>query len=185
MAKSGDVIENPLTGERFVVHKSAGETGGEYVLGEMYFAAHAVGPPEHVHPILEERFKVVSGTLNVSVGGEERTVTEGEEVIVPRGTPHRFWNDSEEEVRFEGEIRPALRLETFLETAFGLARDGKTNAHGMPNLLQAAVIMQEYSDEVHLAAPPLAVQKVLFGILAPIGRLLGYRARYPQYSGEE
>ncbi len=185
MAKSGDVIDNPLSGERFVVHKSASETGGEYVQGEMYFAAHAAGPPEHVHPKLEERFKVVSGTLNVSVGGEERMVTEGEEVIVPRGTPHRFWNDSEEEVRLEGEVRPALRMETFLETMFGLARDGKTNSNGVPSLLQAAVIMSEYSDEVYLAQPPLAVQKVLFGILAPIGRLFGYKARYPQYSGEE
>jgi len=29
------------------------------------------------------------------------------------------------------------------------------------------------------------VQRVLFGLLAPIGKLLGYKARYPEYSGPE
>ena len=185
MAKSGDVIENPLSGERFVVHKSASETGGEYIQGEMHFASHAAGPPEHVHPKLEERCKVVSGTIRVSVGGRERKVTEGEEIVIAAGTPHRFWNDSDTDARFLAEIRPALRMETFIETIFGLARDGKTNSSGAPSLLQAAVLMSEYSDEVYLAQPPLVIQRIVFGILTPIGRLFGYKAQYPQYSGEE
>ncbi len=32
---------------------------------------------------------------------------------------------------------------------------------------------------------PLFVQRVLLGLLAPIGKLLGYKARYPEYSGPE
>lgn len=184
MAKTGDVIDNPLSGERFVVRRSAGETGGELIEGDMHVAPHAEGPPEHVHPVQEERFKLVSGTLNVRAAGQERIVAEGEEIVIPPGTPHRFWNDSDSEAVFHAEVRPALRLETFLETVFGLARDGKTNRQGMPNPLQAAVLMREYSDEVRLASPPVAVQNVLFGALAPIGRMLGYKARYSQYSGE-
>jgi MYXO-CTERM domain-containing protein len=32
---------------------------------------------------------------------------------------------------------------------------------------------------------PLFVQRVLLGLLAPIGKLLGYKARYPEHSGAE
>jgi hypothetical protein len=61
-------------------------------------------------------------------------------------------------------------------------RDGKTDEKGFPNLLQGAVMLKEYEDEYRLARPPLPVQKMLLAVLAPVGRLLGYRARYPHYS---
>jgi hypothetical protein len=51
--------------------------------------------------------------------------------------------------------------------------------------LQWAVISREYEDELYLASPPLLVQRVRFGLLATIGKLLGYKARYPAYSGAE
>jgi hypothetical protein len=76
-------------------------------------------------------------------------------------------------------VEPASRMESFLETIYGLAHDGRTNAKGMPNPLQLAVFSQAYFDVNHVARPPLAVQRVLFGILAPIGRLLGYRPDHP------
>ena len=42
------------------------------------------------------------------------------------------------------ELRPPLRFETLFETAFGLARDGKTTKQGMPkNPLQPAVLVDE------------------------------------------
>jgi hypothetical protein len=52
---------------------------------------------------------------------------------VPAGTPHRFWNAGESELRFVCEIRPALQFESLLETMFSLAADGKTGRKGMPN----------------------------------------------------
>src|SRR5829696_2332119 len=64
----------------------------------------------------------------------------------------------------------------------GLGRDGKTNEEGSPRLLQGAVMLEEFEDEYRLARPPLPVQKTVLAVLAPIGRLLGYRARYARYS---
>jgi len=61
-----------------------------------------------------------------------------------------------------------------------LARDGKVNQNGRPNLLQSAVLACVYRQEWRLARPPYGIQVVLFGVLAPIGRLLGYRASYPR-----
>lgn len=185
MAKAGDVIDNPLTGERFVVHKSAGETNGELLEGDVHVAAHAAGPPDHVHPVCEERFKMISGRMRIKIDGEQRTVAAGDEVVISPGTAHKFWNDGEEEAAFHLEVRPALRVEVFLETLFGLARDGKTSKSGEPNLLQVAVLMREYSEELRAAFPPPIVQTALLGVVAPIGRLFGYKARYPEYSGEE
>ena len=72
----------------------------------------------------------------------------------------------------------------FFETFFGLAKDGKTNSRGLPNLLSMAVLMREYEGEVRLARPPFAVQRALFGPLAVLGRSLGYRGWYPEYTAE-
>jgi hypothetical protein len=77
-------------------------------------------------------------------------------------------------------------MEEWFETFFGLQKDGKINPkRGLPNPLQWAVISREYEDEIYLASPPLLVQRVRFGLLATIGKLLGYKARYPGYSGAE
>ena len=107
-------------------------------------------------------------------------------MVVPLGVPHNFWVVGDEwgEIRFE--FRPALRTAEVFETLWGLIRDGKVDRKtGRPNLLQGAVLLSEYRDEYALVHPPRPVQTVVFGILAPVGRLLGYRARHPYpYSGE-
>jgi hypothetical protein len=92
-------------------------------------------------------------------------------------------NAGSEEAHVIWQTRPALKTEALLETFWGLARDGKTNTKGVPNLLHAAVLMREYQDEFRLTQPPLAIQKVFIGMLAPIGTLFGYKGRYPEYSG--
>lgn len=63
----------------------------------------------------------------------------------------------------------------------GLAQDGKTNARGMPNLLQAALFAQEFEDVMYFTRPPRPVQKLLFAVLAPVARALGYKGSYPEY----
>jgi hypothetical protein len=61
-----------------------------------------------------------------------------------------------------------------------LSRDGKTNKAGAPkNPLLLALILREYEDEIYFVRPPLFVQRVIFGALARVAHLLGYRAEYP------
>ena len=74
-----------------------------------------------------------------------------------------------------------MNTEHLLETITGLATKGKVNAKGMPPLPQLALIALHYFDVLRLAKPPLSVQKALFGILAAVGRLLGYKAVYEEY----
>jgi quercetin dioxygenase-like cupin family protein len=189
VAKAGDVIENPITGERITFLKTTQETNGELLRFE-YVLPPEFTIPEHVHPHQEERHEILSGTLRGRVGGQERDYEEGERVVGPAGVPHAWQNpSSEEELRFVSELRPPLVFETLMETTFGLARDGKTTKQGIPkDPLQLAVLVDETRGMFYSSRVPVAVQEALlalFAVLASVGRLLGYRARYPEYSGSE
>ena len=182
MARRGEVLDSPINGQRAVFRETAEDTGGELLRLDFFVAPGGFLGNEHLHPKQEERIEVLSGTLCCRVGGRERSVNAGEAITVPPGTPHTLWNESPEEAHTVVEYRPALRMETLFETLFGLGRDGKTNEEGSPRLLQGAVMLEEFEDEYRLARPPLPVQKTVLAVLAPIGRLLGYRARYARYS---
>jgi hypothetical protein len=70
-------------------------------------------------------------------------------------------------------------LARVVETLFGLAREGHVNEKGMPGPLQLALIGREFSDVIVFRRPPPAIQRGLFGALAPIARARGYRGTYP------
>ena len=132
MAKSGDVFQHPVTGERVVWRKVAGDTKGALLQGDLFVQPTGFVAAEHVHPNQEERFEVLAGTLRLRIDGKEYTLQVGEVAVVPPGRPHVWWNVGAEEAHVLGEFRPALRTEMFLETFFGLATDGKGNQKGCP-----------------------------------------------------
>ncbi|MCW5850798.1 MAG: cupin domain-containing protein, partial [Anaerolineae bacterium] len=181
MVKSGDVIEHPITRERIIFRKTAHDTNGELLQADFYLPPGGFVAAEHIHPLQEERFEVLAGTLRGRIAGKEVTGGPGETVVVPAGTPHVWWNSGDSEMHVLVEVRPALRIEVFFETFFGLAQDTKVNPKtGLPNPLQLAVTLQGFRHEIILARPPRLAQRLLFGSLAPIGSLLGYRAEYPK-----
>ena len=183
MAHAGDVIENPVRGERVVFLRTAADTDGELVRFDFFMKPHVPPMFEHIHARQEERIEVVSGTVSYRLGGKEYCLTAGEFVVLPPGRSHTLWNSGDEQVHAIMEARPALMLETTFETLYGLARDGKTNKQGTPNLLQGAVI--GLASDTFLARPPVFVQRIFLAVLAPLARLFGYRSRYPQYSRSE
>jgi hypothetical protein len=121
---------------------------------------------------------VIEGTLGLKSGKEKLTLGRGEIAVVEPGTPHRFWNAGEEEVRFVCEVRPALQFESLLETMFALAAEGRTNRKGMPNPLHLAVIANAHFDTVRLPFPPAIVQRIGLALGSPLGRALGYEPLY-------
>jgi quercetin dioxygenase-like cupin family protein len=186
VAKAGDEIVNPRTGQRIVFIETGDENGGRRVQIGSYNPPSPPLEPEHVHPFQESGVRVNSGFLRFRINGEERSVGPGESVTIPAGVPHHFWNDGHEEAHSVQWFRPALKTDRFFESLFGLAQDGKLNEKGLPPLLQLAVMVPFFGDEVRLTSPPWAVQRVVFGALAPFGRLLGYREQYPYpYGGPD
>jgi hypothetical protein len=65
-------------------------------------------------------------------------------------------------------------FEPLIETMFELAADGRTNARGMPNPFQLAVVAQAHFDTARLPCPPAPLQRAALAIGAPLARLLGY-----------
>lgn len=182
MVRPGLVMENPVSGEdRVVFTKTAQQTGGEVFELEVFIRAGAPGTPEMVHSLQDESFEILSGSLDFRIGGgQEQRLEAGESLLIPKGTPHNWWNASDEEAHALVEITPALRSEEFFANLYGLCSETGT----LPNPLQMAVLIDEHKDEgSYLTKPPLWVQRVMFGVLATLGRLLGYKAHYPTYSG--
>jgi mannose-6-phosphate isomerase-like protein (cupin superfamily) len=176
MIRKGDTLENPVTGEILIFHRTSRDTGGEAVLVETIVRPDGFVAGAHVHPQQTERFEVLEGRLGLRVGDEELLVGPGDVLTVEPGTPHRFWNAGRGEARFLCEVRPALQFESLIETMFSLAAEGKTNRKGMPNPLRLAVIARSHFDTVQLPFPPTSLQRAALAIGAPLGRLLGYRA---------
>jgi quercetin dioxygenase-like cupin family protein len=176
MIRTGDRLENPVTGEVLIFHRTARDTGGEAVLVETIVRPDGFVAAAHVHPHQSERFEVVAGRLALRAGREELILEPGEVATVAPGTPHRFWNGGDREARFVCEVRPALEFESLIETMFTLAAEGKTNRKGMPNPLRLAVIARSHFDTVRLPFPPAFLQRAALAVGAPLGRLVGYRA---------
>jgi quercetin dioxygenase-like cupin family protein len=118
MATAGQTVVNPATGERVTFVQTAAETHGELLVLELAWPRPGQRAPAHVHPEMEERYEVLSGTAAFRIGGHEQTAGPGEVVTVPPGTTHLAWNPTDEEVRLKVEFRPALRWEEFVVRLF-------------------------------------------------------------------
>src|SRR3954453_13199565 len=99
MARAGQTVENPATGERVTFVKTAADTGGELLVLELEWPRPGERAPEHVHPEAEERYEVGEGTAAFRIAGEERVAGPGGVVLVPAATPPFAWNPTAEPVR--------------------------------------------------------------------------------------
>ncbi len=183
MSRAGDVFENPVTGERVVVRVGTEESGGDLLVADLYVRPGGAVAGEHVHTRIEEWFTVMGGRVGFRLDGHEIIAPYNERLHVPAGVAHDWWNAGEEEARVVVEVAPGARFEEMIKNLYGLAQDGKTDAKGMPNLLQAALFAREFEDVLWFTKPPRPVQKVLFTALAPVARFLGYKGSYPEYVG--
>ncbi len=93
MIRSGQTIENPVTGAVLVFHKTSRDTGGEYVLVETIPRPGATVAATHSHPYQSETFHVLEGCVGFKVGGKNVELEAGDGVtVLPRrltssGTP--------------------------------------------------------------------------------------------------
>jgi hypothetical protein len=177
---------NAVTGMRVRVLQTPEETGGRAVVIEYRLRPHTGRgyTRPHGHRRYVERFDILAGRAGAIVGGVEMTAEAGETLAIPLDTLHVHpWSISDEElvVRQTTEavtpdvvgLRNALRSADIL---FDLARQGKVNANGEANPLRMAVIFNDLLlPQSYAAGLPYGLQRVVFGILAGVGRLAGYR----------
>ena len=114
MARVGETIEHPLTGERLTFVETAATTGGGLLKISLEMAPGGFLPRPHAHPRAEERFEVAAGRVQIKTSGRSRIAEAGETVIVPRGAGHVWGNPFDDPATVVVTLRPALKMETFL-----------------------------------------------------------------------
>jgi len=181
MAYKNKTIHNPRTRHEIRFVQTAGDTDGELLEIVATYHAHSKEPAPHYHPYQTEDFEVLEGELTVRIDNGVRVLKPGEKLHIPKNKVHSMWNNSEGITIVNWQVRPAMNTENFLETAVGLANDGKTNVEGMPNILQVSLMANQYADVFRLARPPFIIQKMVFLALTPFAYLAGYRPTYKQY----
>jgi mannose-6-phosphate isomerase-like protein (cupin superfamily) len=86
--------------------KTLGNTESSFAIAEWGDPGGPVGDrprfiaPWHVHHHDDEAWYVLEGKLCVQSGAERVELSTGSGVLVPRGTPHTYWNPGPERVRY-------------------------------------------------------------------------------------
>jgi hypothetical protein len=184
MATTGQVLDNPCTGQRVIFHQLAADTGGQRLEFE-WFVAPWQGrfPQEHVHVRLHEQYDILSGQAKYRRAGVNGRAGPGDVIDFPAQVAHVHpYSISNEELHMRSrgwlpqpdprELDASVRL---LEIAVWLAQQDKVDRDCNPSLLQAAVIAQDALAFVYVTRPPRIVQRIALAVLAPLARLLGYR----------
>jgi mannose-6-phosphate isomerase-like protein (cupin superfamily) len=182
MVRAGDVVWNPLTGEKVLVLESSEETAGARMVAELAVEEGGFVPGgEHVHDNSAEHFEVLEGRIAFVVDGKEQTLGAGERITVEPGGWHRWWNAGEGEVRARVRVEPTLRFQEAILVLWGLCADGHTNKKGTPSPLLGALLATRYRDEIRFRPPPQFVQRMLFPLLAGIARRRGMDQTIERY----
>jgi mannose-6-phosphate isomerase-like protein (cupin superfamily) len=90
-AMNQPMIAPPLAGN------TLGSPNNSFVIAEWRDAGAPPGPPRliaprHLHHSDDEAWYVLEGALVVQVGDSNIEAQAGSAVLVPRGTPHTYWN---------------------------------------------------------------------------------------------
>lgn len=149
MARAGEQLLHPLTGERIVFRRTAAETEGRLLEMDDFWTRLGHRAPEHVHPQMQERWEIVSGRAAFLIGGVERTAGVGEVVVAPAGVAHMAWNPTQEPVHLRIQMSPALGWELFVERLFALAAGGEAE----PDPVQMLQLLRDFPREIALPQP--------------------------------
>jgi quercetin dioxygenase-like cupin family protein len=178
MTQTGQSIHNPVSGERITFLRTAADTDGELLEFELELTADGRVPGAHVHPVQEERFHVLEGTMKFRLGMRTILAGPGDSVVVPAGRMHRFSNHGDEPARARVEVVPALDMEELLRTTSQLAHEGNVTRSGMPKPLHLALFVKRFRREVRAPFPPAWIVQALMAPLAALARTRGHAERY-------
>lgn len=138
--RAGEVYHNPASGERAVVILGSAETGGSRLVVDLYLRPGGGMTGRHLHPCIQEQFKVIQGPIAFTLHGRKHLAEAGQVIHIAPGTLHDFWNAGPAEGLVRVDVQPAERFAALIKNGFGLAQDGKTDSTGKPGLLQIALL---------------------------------------------
>jgi mannose-6-phosphate isomerase-like protein (cupin superfamily) len=133
----------------------------------------AAGPPEHIHQNFDEFFVVEKGTLSLLINGQKRTLKTGESILIPKGTTHKPYNETDQIVILNDstDIHPTMPS----HFAYSLSQLYPVmDQHGAKSpkvLLKLAAL--GFNCDTWVADAPLIPQKVIRWMVGPTARLIG------------
>jgi Cupin domain len=142
------LVEDPVLKQRYEFRRE-----GDVLIVEAWVDPGG-GVTPHVHPKLEERFRVLDGEIEFLAG---RRWERRAEITVPAGTRHAYRNRSDRTAHMITEVEPPLGLEAFLTDIAALAQARRFTRNGLPTSLRAipelARVAQRYRETVELETP--------------------------------
>jgi mannose-6-phosphate isomerase-like protein (cupin superfamily) len=119
-----------------------GSAGGDFVVAEWKDVGGPPGPPRwiaplHLHRNDDEAWYVLEGTLCVRVGKDIVEAHAGSAVLVPRGTPHTYWNPGQGLLRY---------LLIMTSNTYSLIQDIHTLSERSPAALRA--VFEKHDSEL-------------------------------------
>ena len=173
-------IEDSVGRQRLTFERITDERGTDVLLVEDWVEPGGDVPP-HLHPEQEERFLVLDGQVEFTLGREKRVVGPGGTVVVPPKTRHAFRNTGTETAHMRVRVRPARDLEAFLTDTAALGSEGYMTRVGTLRLprrpggmLKMAQLALRYRENTVILMPPLFVQRLLGD---PLARLADAKPR--------
>lgn len=126
------IHSNPVVGNRIEFKELCEETNGTRTVAEIIIRSGGK-IPLHYHNEFSEYYEVLEGELKIQIGKEIKTLQKGDYILIPVRTVHRYFNESNTEVKFKVVIQPGnIGYQLLIAVLNGLARDGKVNRKGLP-----------------------------------------------------
>jgi mannose-6-phosphate isomerase-like protein (cupin superfamily) len=165
---------SPVLGVRIYCEDAAAtDLRDEPFTAEMEFKSGAASA-DHIHPRQDETYVVLSGTIDLFMNQQWRSLGPGESLTIPRGTVHAFRNSSSSPVRVSNAHDPGLRTQEYLESLEELVRQGKlTGLGGLKNGIYLSLHSMEFREEFVSVRPP----DWLIRLTAKVGTAFGFRLR--------
>ena len=163
-------IELKHTGERLTLRRIRNANGVEELHLSGTLPPHRQGPPLHVHFAEDEQGDVISGVLSASLDGKTFQVETGGRARFPIGSTHRWWNNGDKELVFQGVATPAVDLDRYLQALFEVLNAGPERR---PPMFYMAHVLHRHRKTQRVMIPPPVIQRILFPVIIFLGTLLG------------
>lgn len=132
----------------FFTKVSASDVGGRYAVVEAH-TPPGLGPELHIHPLQNELFIVLKGSIGVQCGSERTTLQEGDSFMAPANIPHAFVVLGAEPAHTLFFFDPAGQMEQFFADYAPVL-----NVEGEPDHKELAEVYAKHGIEI--VGPPLA-----------------------------
>ena len=141
-------------------------------------APFAEGPLEHVHTKFDESFTVAEGEIFMLIDGKKKILKIGETSIVPRGSYHKWFNETDKQAVAIGELPVGFAFT--LNQLYGVSVENPAIFKSPKFLLQLSAWGSDFDSYLKEGPPPIILKIIKF-LLLPIAKISGYKYSNPAY----